>query len=229
MQSIVGRQRWSIRGSARFAAASAPIPAGQTDRYNRLLGPPGCRASQRGQPDWADGAAPTNRVRDSAPATRRRDGRVGGRSRPQASRRGRRASAAWPREADRFRCTVAVSATAKNSSAQAIWAISASRFTWSLKRSEGTRNPLVAGSSAARPTKQMTYFCGASVGIRRLFIVNADRSVQELRPMRMYAATAHVAVPSWRRGSPVPYRMRPAGCPAAYPGRLSSSGSREPR
>jgi hypothetical protein len=138
-------------------------------------------------------------------------------------------SAAWPREADRFRCTVAVSATAKNGSAQAIWAISASRFTWSLKRSEGTRNPLVAGSSAARPTKQMTYFCRASVGIRRLFIVNADRSVQELRPMRMYAATAHVAVPSWRRGSPVPYRKRPAGCPAAYPGRLSSSGSREPR
>ena len=47
MQSIVGRQRWSVRGSARSAAASALIPAGQTDRYNRLLGPPGCRASDR--------------------------------------------------------------------------------------------------------------------------------------------------------------------------------------
>jgi hypothetical protein len=56
-------------------------------------------------------------------------------------------SATWPREADRFRCTVAISATAKNGSAQAIWAISASRFTWSLKRSVGTHNPLVAGSS----------------------------------------------------------------------------------
>jgi len=62
-------------------------------------------------------------------------------------------SATWPREADRFPCTGAVPATAKNGSAQAIWAISANSFTWSLKRSVGTHNPLVAGSSPARPTK----------------------------------------------------------------------------
>jgi hypothetical protein len=61
-------------------------------------------------------------------------------------------SATWPREADR--CTGAVPATAKNGSAQAIWVTSANSFTWSLKCSVGTHNPLVAGSSPARPTSE---------------------------------------------------------------------------
>jgi hypothetical protein len=62
--------------------------------------------------------------------------------------------------------TATVPGTAKSAVLQGVWAVSAYRFSWSCTRRIGTHNPLVAGSSPARPTETPVF---------RLRVVYIDR------------------------------------------------------
>jgi hypothetical protein len=62
--------------------------------------------------------------------------------------------------------TATVQGTAKSAVLQGVWAVSAYRFSWSCTRRIGTHNPLVAGSSPARPTETPVF---------RLRVVYIDR------------------------------------------------------